>query len=733
MDAGSNINPPYRDTDADTINVQQQQMCPRIASSRFAHQSLQQQQQFHDVSSMSYIPVAVSTATNRQQQVRQGHQTTHIATSNSAPPLAVSHSIPEYITQQVEQQGGAHLLIDSLFTPRTRPAVLSHINVLHQRPDSIAQQDGPLGESPHRQTRTQWEMAYRGSPDQSSPEWERVEIGFSDWEKVSHGSSPGFSEWEQVDFGASPRSPDTLSGSPEDRRSTHYIPAGNQQHPSPPYMIPDAAYFPPTPSTRPTETIKSVAKSKQTAGTKKRKKFDIQEKLKIIEFVENNPEMTLSEYATHFGIARGTLDGIIKSKDNLKASLNQLPRTDAVLNARNRTEPRSRFVEELLLSWITHIRSQHIPIQRKNIVAQAIAIHRMLSGLFQAPLANIKFSDGWYQEFSKRRSITSYEAVNANRNYALEEEETARFRQILEQYRMDDIYACDATSMFSVPVCTSTVHPNTACKLLSAEDRDQERTSCVFGQAVSIVLFCNATGTGRLDPVMLDRLYQYVPGHYGVRVLRDQDVNRMPFTEWLLAFDSVLERNALLLLSQEVYDQVKSALPAFRYLKVIPAPAHLNALLPMRAGISKHFKAYINIIQFERTLRRRDTYGDTYSIAWGMVGNAAIKQSFSVLLREVGYLEPQSPLVIHELDELQATKDKLDNILSHAHKNMHKSIRQYYFNQDNDIGPSAFLYEEIMKMHKSSDASRYLLGIENNTRPWEEWWKHVVICSGSPL
>ena len=244
----------------------------------------------------------------------------------------------------------------------------------------------------------------------------------------------------------------------------------------------------------------------------------------------------------------------------------------------------------------------------------------------------------------------------------------------------------------------------------------------------------------------LDRLQQYAPGNIGSQVNVTEDVRRVAFRDWLTTFDEQVQREALLLISEETWEQIRGKLSGLRRVKVAVVPKHLNAWLPMRTGIAREFKSHINAINFERTLDpEKFSEGDIYSMAMHDIDGSVIRDCFRRFSAAAHWSKKGKPRDIKSLDRvmkrgkpkdadsaviLTSAQERLKSVFLSAHENAKtkEHVLLYYLNQDSDIGPSAFLCSMIERMHLRPDVEPYLnpsgLGIRK-----ESWWSHVVITS----
>ncbi|KAF9157400.1 hypothetical protein BGX21_004139 [Mortierella sp. AD011] len=295
--------------------------------------------------------------------------------------------------------------------------------------------------------------------------------------------------------------------------------------------------------------------------------------------------------------------------------------------------------------------------------------------------------------------------------------ELSRLRELLPKYTKDHIYFCDVTSIFALPACVPR-HRGRACQLLSKER--QTESTCKRGPGISFVLFCNASGTVKREPVLLDRSFQTSTGQ-----------RRISFATWLDAFDKELDRDVLLLVSTAVLEQIKDKLPglALTRVHIEAVPRQLNAWLPMRAGIAREFKAYVNAINFEWTLWLHDSLdGNIYQEAMQEVRSFIIQECFERFKEAV-----EGSIPVEVKGGLSPAQVRLKEVLMKAHGaeekegKGNKNVYDYYLNQGSDIGPSAFLCTELETKLSSPGVEGFFDAAGYGTRPVRDWWNFIVI------
>ncbi|CAO3571035.1 unnamed protein product [Mortierella alpina] len=520
--------------------------------------------------------------------------------------------------------------------------------------------------------------------DEDMSPWERVEQQSSDW-----------SEWEQI------------SGvEHSDRSDWEQVSVEHSDRSDGEQCSTDLE---PTTSTSTSE--QEEASATRTAPMAKRGRTNIshQRKLEVIAFCNANRHLTSHQQSKELGIVRTTMVNILSQQ---KAILMRPTATNTLTLQKELLRPsttvassRLHIMDLLLCAWIKELRDQYIPVPDEKVRWQAFAVHRMLSGLTNEPLPPCAFSNGWMDKFKVRMAL-KMEKADPLLFVKNDSDEIKELRHLLHRHALEDIYTCDVTSIFASPGCVLK-HPKQAY-----------------------------------------RLQQYAPGNFGTQVNGAKDVQRVAFQDWLTTFARLVQRESLLLISEDTWEQVRGKLPGLRRVKVAVVPKHLNAWLPMRAGIAREFKSHINAINFERTLDpEKFSEGNVYNTAMHDIDSSVITDCFKRFSAAAHWSKKGRPRDIKSPDRpmrrgrskdydsavvLTGAQERLKSIFLSAHKDAKTKghVLLYYLNQDSDIGPSAFLCTMIERMHLRSDVEPYLnpsgLGIRK-----ESWWSHVVITSGT--
>ncbi|KAG9321553.1 hypothetical protein KVV02_008198 [Mortierella alpina] len=632
------------------------------------------------------------------------------------------------------QGSGNHQILQS--DSMNQSENIAHIRALHTMPGFASQQleshTQQLAQGMWPQQGTQVVMQLEGhqsikdlTDGEMSP-WERVEqesSDWSEWEQISAEHSDR-SDWEQVSVEHSDKS--DWEQSATDLESPTSASTSEQE-----------------------EASAAIIASKEKRG---RTNISHQRKLEIIAFCNANKNLTSDQQSKELGVVRTTMINILSQQKQIlmrPTTINALTLQKEILKPSTTVaSSRLHIMDLLLCAWIKEVRDQYIPVPDAKVRWQAFAVHRMLSGLTNEPLPPCAFSNSWMEKFKVRMAL-KMEKMDPLIFVNNDSDEVKELRQLLPRYELEDIYTCDVTSIFALPGCVLK-HPKKACTLLSiSKNKKKKGSDCVMGPGVSLLLLCNGTGSRRQEPVMLDRLQQYAPGNFGSQVNSAEDVRRVTFRDWLTTFDQKVQRESLLLISEDTWEQIRGKLSGLRHIKVAVVPKHLNAWLPMRTGIAREFKSHINAINFERTLDpERFSEGDIYSMAMHDIDSSVIRECFKRFSAAAHWSKKNKPRDTKSPDRLTkrgrakkadsaviltGAQERLKSVFLSAHKDAKtkEHVLLYYLNQDSDIGPSAFLCTMIERMHRRPDVEPYLNPSGLGTRK-ESWWSHVVITSQTP-
>ncbi|KAI8597031.1 hypothetical protein EDD21DRAFT_229674 [Dissophora ornata] len=243
---------------------------------------------------------------------------------------------------------------------------------------------------------------------------------------------------------------------------------------------------------------------RQRGHKRQKKAIQLQKKLEIIEYWEQNQNASYQKIGEHFCIPRTTIHGIVKNREILRDHAKSKPRAGLTMETSRMVEPRFRILEEVLMTWITDLRSRCAPISGWKITGQAFNIHRMLSELPAEPLPPCQFTSGWLKNFKKRRHI-SLEAMH--RNMIASDDFERAFKEVrghIAGYAINRIYTCGVTSMYLTAIPMVVFQDEKKKKKKVFQDEGQNCQTNNVDSASASVLFCsNADGSDKRKPLVL--------------------------------------------------------------------------------------------------------------------------------------------------------------------------------------------------------------------------------------
>ncbi|KAF9363771.1 hypothetical protein BGX34_003378 [Mortierella sp. NVP85] len=430
-----------------------------------------------------------------------------------------------------------------------------------------------------------------------------------------------------------------------------------------------------------------------------RKALQLQERLEIIEFCEENQSMSMYDISKRFNVPRPTVYGIIKDKDRLRQLARSRVSKGLTLQRYSTAESRFRILEELLVAWSENVRNQGFPVTDEKITAQAFEIHRMLSsGIVAKPLPPC-----WQQRFKERRSGSMFANRKASStsqrtdSWSFQEDDLSRFSRDL-----DDVFMC---------------------------------------------------GVARRD-VHIDKIPQ---GHsHGKEINAGvKDLTTLELVKWLEDFDKELDRSIILILdlstwnllqlNPEVHgeqDPLAASRARLKNIVIVKVPEEHSACHPMATGLAREFKLLyvcfllnLDVDVDKRTaFRDETTFVDRLRLirhAWFSVRDSTIGHSFEMIERSLQKWAGQhrlflksstrkknskaSPLsrgmVIDEdprrhplpRDRVNLIDKDLSRELRNAFPDVPDTVIQYYLTQEADVGPSSFLRTKVKEMQRHGD------------------------------
>ncbi|KAK3809287.1 MAG: hypothetical protein J3Q66DRAFT_444028 [Benniella sp.] len=491
----------------------------------------------------------------------------------------------------------------------------------------------------------------------------------------------------------------------------------------------------------------------QKQTKRQRQGYQLQERLAIIEFWEENQNMSKEEISKKFNVPRTTIYGIIKDKDRLKHLATSRARRGLTLERYSTAESRFRILEELLVAWSHDIGSRGFTVTDQKITAQAFEIHRMLSRLVSKPLPPCTFSPGWLQRFKQRQKTSlsnPNNTIHQDDDWSFPEDFSTQFSG-----EQDDIYMCGVTSMHLDMLPTSVY--DGSCQ--ESESRNHDAAT------VSVLLCCNATGSDMRHPYVFGRegrnepiSQQYYHGE-GVNT-GVEDISDSELMEWLEELDKALERNIILAVDQSTWsllrripdargepqDAVASLRAGLKNIIVVKVPEMHAITHPMASGLAREFKLrYLDfVLSLDDITKKRGTHHEKTSFekclrfinsSWFNIQEVVVKRSFDktiertlqkwnqqnqdflLILRVLDWGKTRPTMsnskVTKLLDDFESglrrgrnkgmdNRDLLQE-LRNALPDVPDTVIQYYCTQEAEIGPSSFLRIKIQGMQHHED------------------------------
>jgi len=182
--------------------------------------------------------------------------------------------------------------------------------------------------------------------------------------------------------------------------------------------------------------------------SKKKRSFTLDEKLRIIQEIENNPSDTRAVVASRLGIPLSTLKTIYGKREEIRQQLTKAG-SSGTSTLRNR---RGKFddIEKTLFEWFRQQRNAKPPIPVSGPILQEKAkeIAEKLN------IMDFKASIGWLDKFKRRHDIhrrtISGEADSVD-DVTVEHWLSVTLPDITKDYALRDIYNLDETGLFLQP------------------------------------------------------------------------------------------------------------------------------------------------------------------------------------------------------------------------------------------------------------------------------------------
>lgn len=254
----------------------------------------------------------------------------------------------------------------------------------------------------------------------------------------------------------------------------------------------------------------------------KRRQLTFREKSRIIQEVEENPDLRKGEIARRFNIPPSTLSTILKNKRAILAS----ERKYGVASTCRKTNKLSPYdkLEGLLIAWFQQIRAAGLPVKGIILKEKALRIAEELG------MDDFTASNGWLDRFRRRHGVVSCSGVARARSRSAAPRPPAapasppavpsegsgggttgwRAREeqppsVAEGYASQDVFSATETSLWYDFL------PDQAAGLCGSDGRARRAT-----QRLSVLLCANADGSEKLPPLVAGKSAKPRAGQAGL-------------------------------------------------------------------------------------------------------------------------------------------------------------------------------------------------------------------------
>lgn len=254
----------------------------------------------------------------------------------------------------------------------------------------------------------------------------------------------------------------------------------------------------------------------------KRRQLTFREKSRIIQEVEENPDLRKGEIARRFNIPPSTLSTILKNKRAILAS----ERKYGVASTCRKTNKLSPYdkLEGLLIAWFQQIRAAGLPVKGIILKEKALRIAEELG------MDDFTASNGWLDRFRRRHGVVSCSGVARSRSRSTAPRPSvaptsppavpsegsgggstgwrAREEQppsVAEGYASQDVFCATETSLWYDFL------PDQAAGLCGSDGRARRAT-----QRLSVLLCANADGSEKLPPLVAGKSAKPRAGQAGL-------------------------------------------------------------------------------------------------------------------------------------------------------------------------------------------------------------------------
>lgn len=307
--------------------------------------------------------------------------------------------------------------------------------------------------------------------------------------------------------------------------------------------------------------------------------LSIEEKVRILKFLDENTLMKKGEIAAKFGIPANTLSTIIKNRETIERNYENNKKK--MKKIRKSTYPE---VEECMQKWFVQCRDQGIPISGSILQQKAEDFAKEFGYS-----SDFKASNGWLENFKKRQNIVFRKLYgeSASVNESVCNEWLKELPSLLQGYDPNDVFNAGETGLFyrCLPDKTATF------KGKNCRGGKQNKLR------VTVLLAANQSGTEKLPPVMIGRTkkprcfakVKSFPMVY--KANQKAWMTTEIFVEWLKEIDKsiALKKRKILLFIDNC--NAHSNLPNLKNITVKFLPSNMTSKLqPLDQGIIRSFK-----------------------------------------------------------------------------------------------------------------------------------------------
>uniref|UniRef100_A0A131YYX4 Centromere protein B n=1 Tax=Rhipicephalus appendiculatus TaxID=34631 RepID=A0A131YYX4_RHIAP len=227
--------------------------------------------------------------------------------------------------------------------------------------------------------------------------------------------------------------------------------------------------------------------------SRKRRSLRLDEKLKILKFVDENPTSKRRMLARQLDIPVSTLATVVGKRERIEANVQRFGPA-----CRSTKAGQHKNLDDFMLSWMSDV-AEAPSVEEMRETAQAVARSMGIDG-FTA-------SNGWLWRFKKRHgfarcsrpSSAKQRAAVSSEGTRREPEDLLAFLGAREQYHPRDVYVIGWTQLYYALLPSDLVKPDPDGDLLVANRATAVR------QRVGVILGVNEDCTDRLAPWVVGR------------------------------------------------------------------------------------------------------------------------------------------------------------------------------------------------------------------------------------